>query len=106
MKLVIAVVRAEKLLAVDRTIGQPGVFLSSVSRAIDVRDPQATLYRGPRTHDPESRVRLEIVALNEALVPGTIRAILESAVGAEPWRQGSGYVLVVPLDEPTGADAH
>ena len=99
MKLIIALIRPEKLAEVDRAIAQPGVFLRYVGRAVDVRDSPPRLYRGHRTYDPRARVRLEVVVLNETLVQQTIGAIVRAASAADSWRQGSGHVLVVPLED-------
>jgi nitrogen regulatory protein PII len=104
MKLIIAVIRAEKLLEVDRTIGQPGVVLTCVGPVLDAHDPQTSLYRRHWSRDPRSRVRLEVVVLNETLVQEILGRIVRAASAHDTWRQGSGHVLVVPLDDSPGLD--
>lgn len=124
MKLVVGIVRPERLEAVKEALGQAAVFRLTVSdvQGFDTEpgqgtDPgQATAGDAPGAKAPASRaaaayagagapaaprlvrkVKLEI-AVNDGFVEPTVRAIARAA-RLDGGRPGDGKVLVLPLDE-------
>ena len=104
VKLVVGIVRPERLEAVKEELAEARVFRLTVSDAQGVAtgSPQATsaaqAYAGAQSApQAEPRVRLEI-AVNEEFVEATVRAIARGAQlhGGSP---GDGKVLVLPLEE-------
>ena len=100
MKLIVAVIRPEKLEAVQQALEEPGVGLVAVSQAVDPREPcPRSFYRGLPVRLPRPRLRIEVVVVNEALVGWTKGAIARAAASDERARLGDGDILVMPLDD-------
>jgi nitrogen regulatory protein P-II 1 len=100
MKLIIAIVRPERLEAVQAALGEPGVSLLSVSKAADVKEPTPReLWRGLEVRVPRPRLRLEVAVVNETLLSSTVRAISHAAVGNGRGRAGDGEIFVTPMDD-------
>lgn len=112
MKLVVGVIRPERLEAVKEALGEAKVFRLTVSDVQglspdEVASPAssgatsraAAAYAGAAaaTPRPVRKVKLEI-AVNESFVEPTVRAIARAARldGGQP---GDGKVLVLPLEE-------
>jgi nitrogen regulatory protein P-II 1 len=112
LKLVVGVIRPERLEAVKEALGEAKVFRLTVSdvqsvAGADERNPETTTtsraaaaYAGASpaaAPGPLRKVKLEI-AVNESFVEPTVRAIARAARldGGTP---GDGKVLVLPLDE-------
>jgi nitrogen regulatory protein P-II 1 len=100
MKLIVAIIRPENLEATKTALDEPGLCLVSVG---PVADGQALAligtYRGGEVRKAQARVRLEIVAVNEALVPWAIEAITRAGSTSDARQLGQGNIYVVPLDE-------
>ena len=113
MKLVVGVIRPEKLEAVKEALGEAKVFRLTVSdvQGVSGADEKAeasppaasraaAAYAGssagaaPR---PVRKVKLEI-AVNESFVEPTVRAIARAA-RSDGGSAGDGKVLVLPLEE-------
>ena len=100
MKLIVALIRPERLEAVQEALDEPGVGLVGVSQAVDPREPCAqAFYRGLPVRLPRPRLRLEVVVVNEALVEWTKNAIARAGAVAHPDATGHGDLFVLPLDE-------
>ena len=100
MKLIIAIIRPEKLEAVQTALNDREVYLMTVSdvRGCGRQRGFTETYRGSEVVIRLlSKVKLEI-AVNEAFVEPTIEAILLAA-RSEPGRIGDGKIFVLPLDE-------
>jgi nitrogen regulatory protein P-II 1 len=116
LKLVVGVIRPEKLEAVKQALGEAKVFRLTVSDVQGVAGPDeamgeastsaAAAYAagGAASHAasqatsaprPARRVKLEI-AVNESFVEPTVRAIARAAQAGD---HGDGKVLVLPLEE-------
>ncbi|MEQ1692411.1 MAG: P-II family nitrogen regulator [Gemmatimonas sp.] len=97
MKLIIAIVRPEKLADVKRAlfqVGVTGMTLSRVSGHGGERDV-VQQYRGDKVVlEFHEKVRIEM-ACSEAFVERTIQAICE---GARTGDVGDGKIFVMPLD--------
>lgn len=105
MKLVVAVIRPERLEAVQERLGEARVFRLTVSDVQGLSPaPQtsaAAAYAAgaapPKAPAPTRRVKLE-VAVNEEFVEPTVRAISEGArMPGEA--ESAGSVWVLPLEE-------
>lgn len=100
MKLIVAVIRPEKLEAVQEALDEPGVGLVAVSQAVDPREPcPRSYYRGLPIRVPRPRLRIEIVVVNEALLGWAKGAIARASTSNERDRVGDGDILVMPLDD-------
>ncbi len=100
MKLIIAIIRPEKLEAVQSALSQKEVYLMTVSdvRGCGRQRGYTETYRGSEMLIRLiSKVKLEI-AVNEDFVKPTIDAIM-SAARSDPGKIGDGKIFVVPLDE-------
>jgi nitrogen regulatory protein P-II 1 len=100
MKMIIAIIRPDKLEAVQEALDAVEVSLMTAS---DVRGCGSSrgyteTYRGNKgVIRLLSKVKLEI-AVNEAYVQPTINAIMKAA-RSEPGKIGDGKIFVLPLDE-------
>ena len=113
MKLVVAIIRPEKLDAVQAALQEQDAWLMSVAQALgDGRGPgYAEVYRGREVQVRRPKLRLEIVA-EDHLVEGVVEAVARAAAPGGPWRNGDGQILVLPVEasvpicerdnEPTG----
>lgn len=100
MKLVVALIPPERLDAVQEVVDDPGTSIVAVSQVGDVREPRLrAVYRGAQYAVPRPRLRVEIAVVNEALVPSLVTNLRQAVALAESGREGSGDVLVMPLDE-------
>src|SRR5271154_5582928 len=100
MKMIIAIIRPEKLEAVQNALDEKNVHLMTAS---DVRGCgrqrgfTETYKIGKGIIRLLSKVKLEI-AVNEDFVETTVKAIM-SAATSEPGRIGDGKIFVLPLEE-------
>jgi nitrogen regulatory protein P-II 1 len=100
MKLIVAVIRPERLEAVQEALDEPGVGLVAVSQAVDPREPcPQSYYRGLPMRLPRPRLRIEVVVVNEALLGWAKGAIARASTSNERDSNGDGDILVMPLDE-------
>jgi nitrogen regulatory protein P-II 1 len=100
MKLIIAIIRPEKLEEVQDALDQKQVHLMTASdvRGCGSQRGYSESFRGNKgVIRLLSKVKLEI-AVNEAYVQPTIEAILKAA-RSEPGRIGDGKIFVLPLEE-------
>ena len=100
MKLIIAIIRPEKLEAVQAALNEREVYLMTVSdvRGCGRQRGYTETYRGSEVLIRLlSKVKLEI-AVNDDFVQPTIDAIL-SAARSEPGKIGDGKIFVLPLEE-------
>jgi nitrogen regulatory protein PII len=93
MKLIIALLRSEKLPAVQAALNQWDPYLMTVNEVLDCRRGQVVteIYRGREVRRPVTRLRLE-VAVDDSC--------FDDAVGAID-RACDGEVFVMGLDEST-----
>jgi nitrogen regulatory protein P-II 2 len=100
MKLIIAIVRPEKLEAVQDALNEREVYLMTVSNVHGCgsqRGHTETFRGGKVTIRLLPKIKLEI-AVNEDFVKPTIDAIMNAA-RSEPGKIGDGKIFVLPLDE-------
>ena len=100
MKMIIAIIRPEKLEDVQEALDAQEVHLMTASdvRGCGTQRGYTESYRGNKgVIRLRSKVKLEI-AVNEAFVERTVKAILKAA-RSEPGHIGDGKIFVLPLDE-------
>jgi nitrogen regulatory protein P-II 2 len=100
MKYIIAIIRPEKLEAVQDALSEKEVYLMTVSdvRGCGRQRGYTDTFRGGKIQIRlVSKVKLEI-GVNEAFVEPTIEAILKAAK-SDTDRIGDGKVFVLPLEE-------
>jgi nitrogen regulatory protein PII len=100
MKLIVAIIRPENLEATKTALVEPGLCLVSVGPVADGQAPaRIGTHRGGEVRVEQSRLRLEIVAVNEALVPWAIEAITRAGSTGNSRQIREGNIYVMPLDE-------
>jgi nitrogen regulatory protein P-II 1 len=100
MKMIVAIIRPEKLEAVQAALTEREVYLMTVSdvRGCGRQRGYTETYRGSEVLIRLlSKVKLEI-AVNDDFVQPTIDAIL-GAARSEPGKIGDGKIFVLPLEE-------
>ena len=101
MKLITAIIRPEKLEAVQAALSERDVYLMTVTdvRGCGRQRGFTEVYRGAELQVRLlSKLKLEI-AVNEAFVEATIEAIVHSARTGETGQVGDGKIFVQPLDD-------
>ena len=99
MKLIVAIIRPERLEAVQAALREAETCLLCVSQVVgDRRDDGFTeIYRGREVRAARPKLRLEI-AVPDALVRGTVGAMARAAAIGGPGRQANGNVFVMQLE--------
>ena len=101
MKLIIAIIQPAKLEAVKEALNAVEVIRLTVSdvQGFGRQKGHTEVYRGHEyTVNLLRKVKLEI-AVNEAFVEPTVKAILDSARSGEGGKVGDGKVFIVPLED-------
>ena len=100
MKMIIAIIRPEKLEEVQDALDAQEVHLMTASdvRGCGTQRGYNESFRGNKgVIRLLSKVKLEI-AVNEAYVERTVQAILKAAISS-PGKIGDGKIFVLPLDQ-------
>lgn len=101
MKLILAIIKPDKLDAVKEALNKVEVFRLTV---IDVQGfgrqkGQSEIYRGHElTVNMLRKVQLQI-AVNEDFVEPTVNAIMEAARTGPEGRIGDGKIFILPLED-------
>src|SRR5436309_11175318 len=101
MKLVVAIIRPEKLEAVQQALNERDVYLMTVTdvRGCGRQRGYTEVYRGAEIQVRLlPKLKLEI-AVNEAFVEATVEAIIHAARSGETGTVGDGKIFVLPLDD-------
>ncbi len=101
MKLVVAIIRPEKLEAVQKALNQVDVYLMTVTdvRGCGRQRGHTEVYRGTEIQIRLlPKIKLEI-AINDAFVDATIEAIIHAARTEETGKIGDGKIFVLPLED-------
>jgi nitrogen regulatory protein P-II 1 len=101
MKLVVAIIRPERLEAVQNALNASDVYLMTVSdvRGCGRQRGFTEVYRGTEFQVRLlPKVKLEI-AVNDAFVDATIEAIVHAARTPETGQIGDGKIFVLPLED-------
>ena len=101
MKLIVAIIRPEKLEDVQKALNGVDVYLMTVSdvRGCGRQKGHTELYRGQEIEIRLlPKLKLEI-AVNEAFVEATMEAIVHSARTGGTGQIGDGKIFVLPLED-------
>jgi nitrogen regulatory protein P-II 1 len=101
MKLVVAIIRPERLEAVQAALNACDVYLMTVSdvRGCGRQRGYTEVYRGTEFQVRLlPKIKLEI-AVNDAFVMATIEAIVHAARTPETGQIGDGKIFVLPLED-------
>ena len=101
MKLIVAIIRPEKLEDVQRALNAVDVYLMTVSdvRGCGRQRGYTEVYRGTEVNVRlVSKLKLEI-AVNEPFVEATVEAIVHAARTPPSGQIGDGKIFVLPLED-------
>jgi nitrogen regulatory protein PII len=98
MKLVIAVISPDKLDMVRNALPEPDAYIFYVNLVGDVRDPVHGAYRGSSFKEPRSRLRVEIIVVNEILLDEVVHAVVLAASLESDDHGSGGNIFVMPLE--------
>ena len=101
MKLLVAIIRPEKLEAVQAALNEHDVYLMTVTdvRGCGRQRGFTELYRGSE-FDVRLLPKLKLeIAVNEAFVEAAVEAIVHAARTPETGQIGDGKIFVMPLDD-------
>jgi nitrogen regulatory protein P-II 1 len=101
MKLVVAIIRPEKLEDVQKALAERDVYLMTVSdvRGCGRQRGYTEVYRGAEMQIKLiPKLKLEI-AVNEAFVEATIEAVVHAARSGDTGSIGDGKIFVLPMDD-------
>jgi nitrogen regulatory protein P-II 1 len=101
MKMIVAIIRPEKLEAVQTALNARDVYLMTVTdvRGCGRQRGYTEVYRGSEFQvQLLPKLKLEI-AVNEAFVEAAIEAIVHAARTPETGKIGDGKIFVMPMDD-------
>lgn len=101
MKLIVAIIRPEKLEDVQRALNERDVYLMTVGdvRGCGRQRGYTEVYRGTEVQiQLVPKLKLEI-AVNEAFVEATVEAIVHAARTGDTGNIGDGKIFVLPLED-------
>src|SRR5262245_45151841 len=101
MKMIVAIIRPERLEAVQNALNEHDVYLMTVSdvRGCGRQRGYTEVYRGQEIQVrllPKLKVE---IAVNEAFVDADVEAIVHAARSPETGQVGDGKIFVLPLDD-------
>lgn len=101
VKLIVAIIRPEKLEDVQRALNAVDVYLMTVTdvRGCGRQKGHTELYRGQEIEIRLlPKLKLEI-SVNDAFVEATVEAIVHAARSGETGQIGDGKIFVLPLED-------
>src|SRR6478672_3993965 len=101
MKMIVAIIRPEKLEDVQRALNERDVYLMTVTdvRGCGRQRGYTEVYRGAELRiNLLSKLKLEI-GVNDAFVEATVEAIVHAARTGDTGQIGDGKIFVVPLED-------
>src|SRR6478672_7030177 len=101
MKLIVAIIRPEKLEEVQKALAERDVYLMTVTdvRGCGRQRGYTEVYRGAEVQVKLiPKLKLEI-AVNEAFVDATIEAVVHAARSGDTGSIGDGKIFVLPMDD-------
>ncbi len=101
MKLIVAIIRPEKLEDVQKALNEHEVYLMTVTdvRGCGRQRGFTEVYRGTEYEIRlVPKIKLEI-AVNDAFVEATIEAIVHAARLGDTGQIGDGKIFILPLDD-------
>ena len=101
MKLIVAIIRTDKLEAVQAALNERDVYLMTVSdvRGCGRQRGYTEQYRGTEIQVRLlPKLKLEL-AINDAFVEATVEAIIHASRSAPTGQVGDGKIFVLPLED-------
>ena len=101
MKMIVAIIRPEKLETVQRALAEQDVYLMTVSevRGCGQQRGFTEIYRA-QEHVVRLLRKLKLeIAVNEAFVEPAVNAIVRAARTGETGKVGDGKIFVLPLED-------
>ena len=101
MKMIVAIIRPEKLEEIQQALAERDVYLMTVSevRGCGRQRGFAEVYRAQENVIRlVPKIKLEI-AVNDAFVEATIEAIVQAGRTGETGKVGDGKIFVLPLED-------
>ena len=101
MKLIVAIIRPEKLEEVQRALAERDVYLMTVTdvRGCGRQRGYTEVYRGAEVQVRLiPKLKLEI-AVNESFVEAAVEAIVHAARSGETGSIGDGKIFVLPMED-------
>jgi len=101
MKMIVAIIRPEKLEEVQKALNEVDVYLMTVSevRGCGRQRGMTEVYRAQETVVRLlPKIKLEI-AVNDAFVEPAVEAIVRAARSGDTGRVGDGKIFVLPMDD-------
>src|ERR1700747_245770 len=101
MKMIVAIIRPEKLEAVQEALAKRDVYLMTVSdvRGCGRQRGYTEVYRGTEYQVRLlPKLKLEI-AVNEAFVEATVEAIVHAARAGDTGQTADGKIFALPIDD-------
>ena len=101
MKLIVAIIRPEKLEDVQKALAERDVYLMTVTdvRGCGRQRGFTEVYRGTEVRiQLIPKLKLEL-AVNEAFVEATVEAIVHAARSGDTGTIGDGKIFVLPLED-------
>lgn len=101
MKMIVAIIRPERLEAVQLALNERDVYLMTVTdvRGCGRQKGYTEVYRGTEVRvNLLPKLKLEI-AVNDAFVEATVEAIVHAARTPESGQIGDGKIFVLPMDD-------
>lgn len=101
MKLIVAIIRPEKLEDVQKALAERDVYLMTVTdvRGCGRQRGYTEVYRGTEVRiQLIPKLKLEL-AVNEAFVEATVEAIVHAARSGDTGTIGDGKIFVLPLED-------
>ena len=103
MKLIVAIIRPDKLEDVQRALAERDIYLMTVTdvRGCGMQRGYTEVYRGTEvTVRLLAKLKLEI-AVNEPFVEAAVEAIVHAARTGDTGSVGDGKIFVLPLEDCT-----
>ena len=103
MKLIVAIIRPEKLEDVQRALAERDIYLMTVTdvRGCGMQRGYTEVYRGTEvTVRLLAKLKLEI-AVNEPFVEAAVEAIVHAARTGDTGSVGDGKIFILPLEDCT-----
>lgn len=101
MKMIVAIIRPEKLDSVQQSLAECDVYLMTVSEVLGCGRQHGTVevYRDQQYEERlVPKLKLEI-AVNEAFVEDAVEAIVRGARSGDAGRVGDGKIFILPLED-------
>ena len=99
MKLITAMIRSDKLEAIQTAVAERDASVTYASEVTDFREPVTAAYRGSRYRTYRQKMRVEIVVVNDLMVQEVVDAIVQAASIDDSGRNGNSSIFVTTLDQ-------